>query len=260
LLVVLNGDGRAEARTNLDGAGAPLRIVEQTEAGLSRARNRALEESTADVVVFLDDDARPAAGWLDRWREAFAPRALAAAGGPIELGWPSGRAPRWYHPTLDPYWSALDLGRDPGAAEEQPARARAFGANLAVDRQIALDLGGFDTRFGRGGTVADGGEESDLLLRLDRRGDSVGWVPAARVTHLVGEERSRLRWLVRRAHAQGVADRAFGALRPPATAPYLSGWATVTRAAIRAPRRVRATIAVDLARRARLLGRRRASG
>jgi glycosyltransferase involved in cell wall biosynthesis len=41
-----------------------LRWVHEPQKGLSRARNRAVAESAAPIIAFLDDDAVPKAGWL----------------------------------------------------------------------------------------------------------------------------------------------------------------------------------------------------
>lgn len=53
---------KLEARTGL-----PVRVVPEPERGISRARNRVLDEvpGEADVVAFLDDDVVPHADWLD---------------------------------------------------------------------------------------------------------------------------------------------------------------------------------------------------
>ena len=72
-----------------NGSGAPLglpdgvKLVREPVAGLSRARNTGAEAATHDVLVYLDDDARPAPGWLEHLRDAFADDAVMVAGGPI---------------------------------------------------------------------------------------------------------------------------------------------------------------------------------
>src|SRR5205085_11224535 len=72
-----------------NGSGAPLglpdgvRVVREQLAGLSRSRNTGAEAATHGVLVYLDDDARPAPGWLEHLRDAFADDAVSVAGGPI---------------------------------------------------------------------------------------------------------------------------------------------------------------------------------
>ena len=88
-----------------NGSGAPLdlpdgvKLVREPVAGLSRARNTGAEAATHDVLVYLDDDARPAPGWLEHLRDAFAddaswsPAARSTACGPGSAH-PAGRRPR----------------------------------------------------------------------------------------------------------------------------------------------------------------------
>lgn len=257
IVLVLNGPGRHSSRRRVDAIapradGPPVRVVERPTPGLSAARNAGAEAATGDVLVYLDDDARPRGSWLPAWRQAFAlDPALAAAGGPIDLVWP-GAPPRWLDPRLTPYWSGLDHpDADPSTI---PVADRAFGANLGVRASSMGSVGPFDEDLGRGATVP-GGEETELLHRMHAAGLGVGWVPDARVDHLVEPSRTRLRWLIGRAREQGAIDRALGS---PAAAPWqpvIRGWPTLLAALVRDPGRWRQHGAVDLARRARARGR-----
>jgi GT2 family glycosyltransferase len=260
VVVVLNGAERAAARARVAARlHAPLavtvRVEELGRAGLSAARNCGAGVAGGDVLVYLDDDARPTPDWLSAWRDAFAvDRELAAAGGPIESRWPD-RPPRWFDPRLSAYWSELDH-RDPSSVVDAPVALRGFGANLGVRAAALRSVGGFDERLGRGSPVP-GGEETDVLGRLDDAGRSIGWVAGARVRHLVGPDRTRLIWLLRRAHEQGRIDRALGA--PPVASHRVvtSGWRALIRDLRREPGDWRRHLAVDLARRTRLAGRSR---
>lgn len=262
--MVLNGPDCERVRRRIERArtegpkldeGPTLRVAEVEALGISRARNCGTRLATGDVIVSLDDDARPLPGWLTAWRAAFAcDPDLAAAGGPIELGWPSGGPPRWFRPQLATYWSQLLPSGDPLAA---PPAMRGFGANLAMRRADVERVGGFDERLGRGGTLGVTGEESDLLERLHRNERPIGWVPGARVVHLVPPGRARVSWLLRRAHEQGRTDRALRATTATWWQPVISGWPSLARAIGRAPSSWRGHLAVDLARRARLAGRAR---
>lgn len=259
VLVVANGPEAERAKSEVDRSTnrQTVRVLTDAAVGLARARNRAVREASGDVVLFVDDDARPEAELVETYRAAFAnDPSLAAAGGPIRLEWPTGTAPAWFHPALAPYYSALDLGPEPTPLDRG---ALPFGANFALRRSAVELLGlAFEPSLGRRGTDLGGGEESDLLERIRRAGGLIVWVPAAGVTHIVGRERARIRWLLRRAFAQGRTDVRFhsGGTRSSALASaVLRGWRALA-AELKAgevPRR--AALTRDASRRARHLGR-----
>ena len=51
---------------------AQFRVIHDTETGLSRSRNRAMDEAATDLLVFLDDDMTLDMGGLAQMRAAFA--------------------------------------------------------------------------------------------------------------------------------------------------------------------------------------------
>ena len=65
-LLIIDNDPAASAQVVADElAGPSLRYVVEPIAGISAARNRALREaSSADLLIFVDDDEEPQAGWL----------------------------------------------------------------------------------------------------------------------------------------------------------------------------------------------------
>src|SRR4029078_9976415 len=59
------------------GGGEPI-------AGLSRPRNAGARVAANDLLVYLDDDARPAPGRIESLRDAFFDPRVAIAGGPLD--------------------------------------------------------------------------------------------------------------------------------------------------------------------------------
>lgn len=137
-------------------------VVREDIAGLARARNRALREATTAYVAFLDDDVLPGICWGD---------AIARALGDGQPGVLTG-------PVLpDPESWAVGIPADDvrlpaRASGPLPPDGSCPGANLVLDREHALSVGGFDERFGHGGAFGVLGEETELIRRMLRAGAS----------------------------------------------------------------------------------------
>jgi len=181
---------------------ARLRGVAEPRLGLSAARNRAVREARGELLIFLDDDARPAPSWLAAYLDGFADRGLEAAGGPIALRL-AGERPAWLDDRFLPYLAHWDRGaeRHRLVYNELPR-----GANMALRRSIFARHGGFCEQLGRRGRSLRSGEEIELCLRLERAGERVEYLPGAAVEHLVETERLSPGWMRRRFAAQGFSE------------------------------------------------------
>ena len=134
-------------------------IIHAPEAqGLPQARNRLLNAVKAEWVVFIDDDAIPAADFIPQLEHLIATNPKVVAWGPVVES-----RPRW----LRRVHRLLQLGalRDPRRLTAGPANlpTRAlFGCCFAVRRDTALACAGFDAS--RSGYAL--GEDLDFFLRL----------------------------------------------------------------------------------------------
>lgn len=199
VLVVDNAstDATREVVDRFRGGAAALRYVWELTPGISHARNRALEHVSAPYVVFVDDDIIPAQGWLNAMLRTFHevdPRP-AAVGGPVHLRWTNGQ-PDWLPDELLGIYSYIDYG-----PRVQPVRA-VHGCNMAFPTALARQYG-FDAQFGLSGSAQVPGEDTDMLIRMQRDGLPVYFQPGALVWHIVGAYRENRAYVMRRSRGVG---------------------------------------------------------
>lgn len=156
-------------------------VLDVVPAGLSHARNCGLAAATAPVVAFVDDDELVDPGWVGAALASFGPERPAAAFGPVE-------------PLDDRGLPYCHL--EPGVARTfadrwAPPWVIGTGGNMVFDRATLLEVGGFDVRLGVG---AEGrsAEESDVIIRLLRRGATIHWRPDMGVYHPSKDEQEHL--------------------------------------------------------------------
>jgi GT2 family glycosyltransferase len=191
-----------------------VRWHESSPPSLSRARNTALSQASAPIVAFLDDDAVPVREWLDELSRAFceAPEAAVVAG-PIEAQWDMER-PAWLPLRHEGALTVLDLGTE---SRVLASHEFGYGANLAVRRDDAVSVGGFDEALGRSGNVSLlSGEEVALQDSLREKGRTVYYAAGARVLHRMRPERLTRNWFRARMAWQAVSENTRdGGLRWP---------------------------------------------
>jgi GT2 family glycosyltransferase len=145
-----------------------VRLIRTENRGLSAARNTGREHAHGDIVIYIDDDAYPDVDWLNYYRLAFEDSSHALIGGPN------------FVPLNDPP-IAQCVARAPGGpthvlltdtvAEHVP------GCNMAFRKSSLEEIGGFDHVF----RVA--GDDVDICWRIQERGWTIGFAPAAVVWH-----------------------------------------------------------------------------
>jgi GT2 family glycosyltransferase len=205
VLIVDNGslDGSLELARRLEMEFKPrLRVVEETTLGLSVARNRGVLVSRGEHIIFLDDDALPADGWLAALDAALDEPGVLGAGGPID---PliSGERPAWLEDRYLPYLSAWDRGPE---AHDLIYNELPRGTNMAFRREAFERFGEFSRHLGRRGRSLLSCEETEFGLRLERAGARIRYAPAARVQHRIEGERLSEAFLESRFAAQGRSE------------------------------------------------------
>lgn len=146
--------------------------------GLPNARNVGIERARGHVVVFVDDDVIPHAGFL---RGHLAPYVDERVGGVAGRVVEEVERPHTFEGIGTGRVRRLD-GRITGRFDRETAGPadHARGCNMSFRRQALIDIGGFDVRYG--GTAHL--EETDVCMRVRALGHIIWFEPHASLTHL----------------------------------------------------------------------------
>lgn len=185
--------------------GLNLRLVTEDGPGVSYARNRGIAETSAPLLVFIDDDERINPGFLRAYADFFdAHPDAVVAGGRIIAEYVTGR-PAWLSKYTEmPIANPMDFG---DAVRPCPAGRVPGGGNMAFRRSAALRYGGFDPSLGRVGRMLIGGEENDFFERLMRGGETCWYVPGAVMWHIIPPEKLTESYFRRLCYNVGVSQR-----------------------------------------------------
>ncbi|NTY60244.1 glycosyltransferase family 2 protein [Mycolicibacterium sphagni] len=170
--------------------------------GLSGARNTGVGAAQGDVVAFLDDDAAAQPGWADKLMNHYRDDTVAGVGGFARPLWPSGR-PAWLPTEFDWVVGCSYTGQPTRLAQVR----NPIGCNMSLRRSVVDKVGGFRSEVGRVGATPVGCEETELFIRVraDRASNQVLFDPDIRVEHHVSEDRTTLRYFVRRCYHEGLS-------------------------------------------------------
>ena len=185
--------------------GLNLRLVTEDGPGVSYARNRGIAETSAPLLVFIDDDERINPGFLRAYADFFdAHPDAVVAGGRIIAEYVTGR-PAWLSKYTEmPIANPMDFS---DAVRPFPAGRVPGGGNMAFRRSAALRYGGFDPSLGRVGRMLIGGEENDFFERLMRGGETCWYVPGAVMWHIIPPEKLTESYFRRLCYNVGVSQR-----------------------------------------------------
>jgi mycofactocin system glycosyltransferase len=214
-LVGLLGDTRVvvvDDGSRVPVAGAAVRHA--TARGAAAARNAGVRLVTTPLVAFLDSDTRPREGWLEAILPHFLDPRVALV------------APRIVAPPQDGGVARYEAKHSPLDRGPLPARVVAKGRVPFVPGAALV----VRTELARFDEALRGGEDVDLVWRLNEQGHHVRYEPKAEVEH---EHRTSPReWLARRAYygrtAAPLAKRHPRHARPL----HMSPWTAATYLAL----------------------------
>ena len=182
----------------------PVRYVREPAKGASNTRNRGMAEATGDIIAFLDDDVVPRDDWLREVVEPIAAGRFDGIGGRVLLD-DAVPHPSWLRGYQAAYLAEYDLGDGERALAVDDA-AYLLTANAAFDASVLRATGGFDPLLGPQPDRPTVNDDLDICRRFRSAGGVIGYSPSAIVVHELPPERLTLRYMVRRAFAQGVSD------------------------------------------------------
>lgn len=154
VLVIDNGstDRTAEIVESL-----PVTLLRENRPGASAARNRGIETSRGDILVFVDADCMASRGWLKELLGGFDNKRVGAVAGEI-VSYPPETSAERYVAIRNPRWHLGTLN--------YPGSPWFASANSAVRREVFDSVGLFDARL----PAAGGCEDIDFSWRFFRSG------------------------------------------------------------------------------------------
>ncbi len=164
-----------------------IRYLFEKNQGLSFARNHGLHESSAEFVIFTDDDIRATPQWLSSIYNRFIKEKCDAVGGRIHVESPE-VFPEWLTPELHGFLGHIDFGDQ--AFQMNGRNEFPYGGNMAVRRNVAEQLGGFNTGMGRKGEGTKKeelfkGEETVFFHQMTDNKGIIWYEPDAIVLHKI---------------------------------------------------------------------------
>ncbi len=202
-----------------------LSVVGEPEQGLTPARRRGVEHTSAPWLAFVDDDCFLHDDWVEQ-AAAFA-RAhpgCGAFGGRVTLEWESTPPP-----FVEPFRYAFaeqDLGDQP---REVPFIC---GAGVVIRRSALMETGWLDRQLlaDRTGTRLISGGDVELALRIGAL-HPLWYTPACHLRHLIPASRTTLEYLVAVNHGLGASQAYADAMLWPRS--YAAWWPAFTVRALR---------------------------
>jgi hypothetical protein len=193
-VLIIDNDADRGAEPIVARVGPPARYVHEEVPGIAAGRARAVEEAAqADLLVFIDDDEVPSAGWLrglwTAWLSFERPAGVV------------GRVTPTFYGTSDPWIDAGEFFVRPQRTTGSLVRA-ASSANLLLDLDVLRRRGlTFDRRLGLAG-----GEDTMLTRQLTEAGERLVWCHEAQVIDVIPASRMRRRWVLKRAFSHGAVE------------------------------------------------------
>ncbi|MGW1497784.1 glycosyltransferase family 2 protein [Streptomyces mirabilis] len=190
-VVLLDNSAAGSESARMAAAACEVEYIRVPVPGFSQVRNAAMDAAGQyDALVFIDDDERPAPGWLCALVTSAEANTADVVVGPVVVRLPP-NAPRW-----------LDGGRlirQVRSQEDGPLEGLAASGNTLVRMSTVRRTG---LRFNSAFDMT-GGEDSVFFHELTKCGARIFFTRAALVFEIQDQDRMTLPGLVRRSYGRG---------------------------------------------------------
>lgn len=186
-----------------------LRYIHIDRVGQSHARNVALREAQGELILYADDDVRVTENWVQAYVDCYSylrGRGImpGVMGGPAQGLWEAPK-PDWWPAEFLYCLNEFDL---PGGRQEYSKGHLPSTTNFAVPTSLLRAVGGFDERVGccssKRTLSTVGGEDTRVVLQLERLRYKPYFEPSALVYHVMVKERLTRGFFFRRLFGVGV--------------------------------------------------------
>lgn len=193
-----------------------LRCIEEPKPGKSYALNRALLETHADTLCFVDDDQTVDREFLTSLITAIkAYPEYDIVCGKLAPAW-DGSEPSWVHEKGEfkirirpfPEYDLGDSSKEITAKDKLPS-----GGNLTVRRGAFEKIGNFSEQIGPQGHNLMGGEDIDFVRRCLSAGSRIIYEPKIRQEHMILHDRLKISYMMRKSY-----NRTLSSMRANRTA------------------------------------------
>ena len=209
LIVDSGSDEDVQAKLAAMAGGQPnARMIRIDRAGVSIARNAGADAAQSDYIAYIDDDAIPAANWVEQIRNTIASvgGVPALLGGRILPLWEA-PLPAWWPQRLRGVLSIIETeGQGVYRSEAISNDLSPYGANMVVHVTTMRSLGGFGNGAGRDGSSLLSDEDVQLAWQMQNAGYVVQFDSRIVVHHQIQASRLTPEWLLRRMYWQGVSS------------------------------------------------------
>ena len=172
----------------------PCKFVASGKTGVSSARNAACQQATGDILAFIDDDATAEPDWIQQIHHVFEDPTISCVGGPVIPVFERGSIPEQW------YWIIGCTGNS----------KRPICSNMAIRNNDFIFLGGFPENLGRIKRNLTIGEETELILNLEKLNKKILWEPNMVVHHWCPSHRTQLPYILSRAYKEGIGKAIIG--------------------------------------------------